>query len=143
MVDFSLLPTLNACLNASSAVCLAVGYGLIRNNRREGHRIAMLMAVFFSTAFLAFYLYYHFHVGSVRFPETSAWRTAYLAILLTHTVLAATVPFLAGATLYQALRGRFQRHRAIARWALPIWAYVSVTGVIIYIMLYHLAGAAA
>jgi uncharacterized membrane protein YozB (DUF420 family) len=143
MVDFNLLPTLNACLNASSAVCLAVGYGLIRNKRREGHRVAMLMAVFFSTAFLAFYLYYHFHVGSVRFPETSAWRTAYLAILLTHTVLAATVPFLAGATLYQALRGRFQRHRAIARWALPIWAYVSVTGVIIYIMLYHLAGAAA
>ncbi|MBZ0111054.1 MAG: DUF420 domain-containing protein [Thermoanaerobaculia bacterium] len=141
MIASSLLPTLNACLNASSAVCLAIGYALIRNKRREGHRIAMLMAVFFSTAFLAFYLYYHYQVGSVRYPGTGGLRTLYLTILLTHTVLAAAVPFLAGATLYQALRGRFHRHRAIARWTLPIWGYVSVTGVIIYLMLYHLADA--
>lgn len=130
------LPTLNASLNLLAALLLFVGWRFIRRGNVRAHRACMISAVVVSTAFLVSYLIYHYQVGSVRFQGTGAVRTVYLTILLTHTVLAATVPFLAAITLVRALRSRFDRHRAIARWTLPIWLYVSVTGVIVYAMLY-------
>jgi uncharacterized membrane protein YozB (DUF420 family) len=132
------LPTLNAILNAVAAAFLLVGWVLIRRGRMRAHRAAMLAALACSVAFLTSYLIYHFQVGSVRFQGTGTIRTVYLTILLTHTVLAAAVPFLAAITLTRALRRHFPRHRAIARWTLPIWLYVSVTGVVVYWMLYRL-----
>lgn len=136
-MDITILPTVNACLNATAAFFLVLGYVLIRRGERDAHRAAMLTALACSVLFLASYLFYHYHAGSTRFPGTGTARTVYLSILLTHTVLAAAVPFLAGITLVRALRERFDRHRAIARWTLPIWLYVSVTGVVIYWMLYR------
>ncbi|HLE84073.1 MAG TPA: DUF420 domain-containing protein [Thermoanaerobaculia bacterium] len=132
------LPTLNAILNAVAAAFLLLGWVLIRRGRMRAHRAAMLAALACSVAFLTSYLIYHFQVGSVRFQGTGAIRTVYLTILLTHTVLAAAVPVLAAITLTRALRRHFPRHRAIARWTLPIWLYVSVTGVVVYWMLYRL-----
>lgn len=131
------LPTLNAVLNGTAALLLLVGFGLVRARRIEAHRRVMLAAFGCSTLFLVSYLVYHFQVGSVKFPGTGAARSVYLGVLLTHTVLAATVPFLAIVTLSRALGRRFDRHRAIARWTLPIWLYVSVTGVVVYWMLYR------
>lgn len=133
------LPALNALLNATSALLLVVGWLLIRAGRREAHRRVMLGALAVSAAFLASYLVYHFQVGSVRFQGTGAARTLYFAILISHTLLAAAVPILALITLSRALRRRFERHRAIARWTLPIWLYVSVTGVVVYWMLYRMS----
>ena len=130
------LPALNAALNAAAAVALLVGYALIRRRNWRAHRVAMIAALALSTAFLASYLTYHSQVGSVRFQGHGWVRGLYLGILATHTVLAATVPVLALVTLSRALRRRFDRHRAIARWTLPIWLYVSVTGVVVYWMLY-------
>lgn len=137
-MEFSDLPTVNACLNAIAALLLVVGYRLIRQGRREAHRRVMLTAFACSILFLISYLIYHANVGSVRFQGTGLIRTVYLSILLTHTVLAALVPFLAAFTLGLAWKGRFDRHRRLARWTLPIWLYVSVTGVVIYWMLYQL-----
>ncbi len=131
------LPTLNAALNATSALLLVTGYLLIRARRIEAHRRVMLAAFGCSVLFLISYFVYHFEVGSVKFAGTGAARTTYLAILLTHTVLAAAVPVLAVLTLSRALAGRFDRHRRIARFTLPIWLYVSVTGVVVYWMLYR------
>ena len=132
------LPALNATLNAASAVLLATGFVLIRAGRREAHKRAMVAALVCSTLFLTSYLVYHAQVGSVRFRGQGALRAVYFAILISHTVLAVTVVPLALVTLVQALRTRFDRHRRIARIALPIWGYVSVTGVIVYWMLYRL-----
>lgn len=132
------LPTVNASLNAVAAVLLVVGWMLIRRGRVRAHRAVMLGAVACSVLFFASYLTYHAQVGSVRFQGTGAIRTVYFTVLLTHTVLAALVPFLAAVTLVRALRARFARHKAIARWTLPVWLYVSVTGVVVYVMLYHL-----
>lgn len=132
------LPALNAALNAAAAVTLLVGYGLIRRGNWRAHRAAMITALVLSSAFLTSYLVYHAQVGSVRFQGHGWVRTLYLTILATHTVLAATVPVLAIITLSRALRRRFDRHRAIARFTLPIWLYVSVTGVVVYWMLYRL-----
>jgi len=132
------LPTVNAILNAAAAVLLLVGWRMIRTGRREAHRRAMLAAFACSIAFLVSYLVYHALAGSVRFPGTGAARTFYLGVLLTHTVLAAAVPVLALITLWRAFRERFAAHRAIARWTLPIWLYVSATGVVIYWMLYRM-----
>jgi uncharacterized membrane protein YozB (DUF420 family) len=132
------LPALNAALNAAAAVALLVGFVLIRRGNWRAHRVAMITALALSTAFLTSYLVYHAQVGSVRFQGQGAVRTLYLTILATHTVLAAAVPVLAIVTLSRALRRRFDRHRAIARWTLPIWLYVSVTGVVVYWMLYRL-----
>jgi uncharacterized membrane protein YozB (DUF420 family) len=132
------LPTLNAILNGIAAVFLLAGWVLIRRRRMRAHRAAMLAALACSVLFLASYLVYHCQVGSVPFQGTGAIRTVYFTVLLTHTVLAAAVPFLAAITLTRALQRRFPRHRAIARWTLPIWLYVSVTGVAVYWMLYHL-----
>ncbi len=132
------LPTLNAALNATSAVLLLLGWGLILRRKIDAHRRAMLSAFGCSIVFLVSYLVYHFQVGSVKFQGTGAVRTVYLTILLTHTVLAAAVPFLAVITLSRALARRFDRHKRIARWTLPIWLYVSVTGVVVYWMLYQM-----
>ena len=132
------LPALNALLNGLSAVLLLAGYVLIRARRPAAHRAAMLGAVTSSTLFLASYLYYHAQVGSVRFTGQGPLRIVYFAILGTHTVLAAAIVPLVLVTLQRALAGRFDRHRRIARITLPLWAYVSVTGVVIYWMLYRL-----
>lgn len=132
------LPTLNALLNATSAALLVAGWVLVRRRRLEAHRRAMLAAFTCSIAFLVSYLTYHAQVGSVRFEGQGGVRTLYLAILLTHTVLAAAVPVLAAITLSRALARRFDRHRQIARWTLPIWLYVSITGVVVYWMLYQM-----
>ena len=133
------LPAVNACLNATSAVLLATGYVLIRRGHRLAHKRVMLTALVSSTLFLTSYLVYHFHVGSVRFRGQGPVRTLYFTILLTHTVLAVLIVPLVGMTLVPALRGRFDRHRRLARITLPLWAYVSVTGVVIYWMLYRLS----
>jgi len=132
------LPSVNAALNATAAVLLLWGYTLIRRKRMQTHRKVMLAAFVTSSLFLVCYLVYHAQVGSVPYPKTGAIRTLYLTILATHTVLAATVPPLAIVTLSRGLRSRFDRHRTIARWTLPIWLYVSVTGVVVYLMLYRL-----
>ncbi len=131
------LPTLNAILNAVAATLLICGYLFIRRGHIQAHRRCMLAAFVVSILFLVSYLTYHAQVGSRRYPGTGTFRTIYLTILFTHTVLAAVVPPLAIVTLWRALHGRFDRHVAIARWTLPVWIYVSVTGVIVYVMLYH------
>jgi putative membrane protein len=120
-----------------AAVLLATGYVLIRRRRWRAHRNVMVAALVCSTLFLTSYLIYHSRVGSVRFPGNGAARTVYLTVLVSHTILAATVPFLAGVTVFRAWRRRFDRHKRLARWALPIWLYVSVTGVVVYWMLYR------
>jgi uncharacterized membrane protein YozB (DUF420 family) len=136
----SLLPSINATLNALSAVLLVCGYLLIRRKRIDQHRRVMKTAFATSCLFLICYLIYHAQVGSVPFHhEGTTLRTVYLSILLTHTVLAATVPVLAVITLRRGLTARYDKHRKIARWTLPIWLYVSVTGVVVYVMLYHMA----
>jgi protein SCO1/2/putative membrane protein len=133
-----ILPTVNAALNATAAVLLVWGYWLIRRKRIATHRRVMTAAFVVSCLFLVCYLVYHAQVGSVRFPHTGALRTVYLSILGTHTVLAAVVPVLAIITLRRGLAQRYDLHRRIARWTLPIWLYVSITGVVVYVMLYHL-----
>jgi uncharacterized membrane protein YozB (DUF420 family) len=138
VIDVHQLPAVNAVLNATSAVLLVVGFALIRNKKIAAHRAVMISALVSSALFLASYLVYHAQVGSVRFPGHGAARTFYLSILLTHTVLAAAVPVLALITLSRALRRRFPAHRRIARWTLPIWLYVSVTGIVVYWMLYQM-----
>jgi len=132
------LPTVNATLNATAAALLIWGYTLIRRKRIDAHRKVMVAAFVTSSLFLVCYLVYHFQVGSVRFPKSGVIRTVYLTILTTHTALALTVPFLAIVTLRRGLSARFDKHRKIARWTLPVWLYVSVTGVVVYVMLYHL-----
>lgn len=132
------LPTVNAVLNATASVLLVTGFILIRKRKIELHRKVMITAFCVSIAFLASYVIYHAHAKIVYFQRTGFIRTVYLWILWTHTPLAAAVPVLAVITLSRALKGRFVRHRAIARWTLPIWLYVSVTGVIVYLMLYRM-----
>ena len=132
------LPALNAILNGAAAILLVIGWSLIRRKRIDAHKRVMITAFGVSVAFLISYLVYHFNVGSVRFQKPGAIRTVYLSILATHTLLAATVPVLSIITLTRAWRGHFDRHRRIARWTLPIWLYVSVTGVVVYWMLYRL-----
>ena len=130
------LPALNATLNATSACLLTIGWRLIRARKVAAHKACMLAAFATSTVFLVSYLIYHYRVGSVPYAGTGWIRPVYYIILLTHVVLAATVLPLALVTIYRAARGEFEKHRRIARWTLPIWLYVSVTGVIIYVMLY-------
>ncbi len=138
MIELRDLPAVNALLNLTAACLLVCGYMLIRRHRIQAHKRVMLAAFSVSVLFLVSYLVYHYQVGSVRFQKTGAIRAIYLSILFTHTVLAAVVPVLAIVTLFRALQERFDRHRRIARWTLPIWLYVSVTGVTVYLMLYRL-----
>ena len=130
------LPAVNATLNGCAAVLLVWGFLMIRQRRIETHRRFMLTAFAVSSLFLVSYLVYHYNAGVVRFQRPGAIRAVYLWILGTHTVLAAAVPVLAIVTLNRGLSARFDRHRRIARWTLPIWLYVSVTGVVVYRMLY-------
>ncbi|MGH9377419.1 MAG: DUF420 domain-containing protein [Terriglobia bacterium] len=134
-------PTIDAALNAVSAALLALGYLSIRRKRILAHKCFMLSAFGCSVVFLGCYLWYHAHAGINRFTGQGLIRPFYFALLGTHTVLAAVVPFLVVITLYFALRARFSRHKKIARWTLPIWLYVSVTGVLVYWILYHLYAA--
>ena len=135
---YEILPTVNAVLNGIAAVLLVIGYVLIRNRKVDLHRKVMIAAFCVSIVFLICYLIYHAHAKIVYFQHTGMIKTVYLWILWTHTPLAAAVPVLAIITLNRALKARFAKHRAIAKWTLPIWLYVSVTGVIVYLMLYHL-----
>jgi putative membrane protein len=134
----SALPGLNAALNGTSALLLVTGYVLIRRRRVAAHRACMVTAFGVSTLFLLSYVAYHAQAGSVRFTGQGPLRAVYFLLLVTHIVLAAAIVPLAVTTLYRAWSGQLARHRRIARWTLPIWLYVSVTGVIVYWMLYHL-----
>ena len=132
------LPALNATLNATSAVLLVTAWILIKRGRWIAHRNVMLAAVCTSVLFLISYLTYHAQVGSVRFTKQGPIRLVYFSILLTHTVLAAVIVPMVIVTLWRGLAAKYDRHRRIARWTLPIWLYVSVTGVIVYLMLYRM-----
>jgi putative membrane protein len=132
------LPLVNASLNAIATVLLIFGYVCIRQRRIAAHRAAMVAAFATSVLFLISYLIYHAHAGSRPFPGQGNIRVIYFVILITHIVLAATIPPLAGVTLWRAYRRRFDRHMKIARWTLPLWLYVSITGIVVYWMLYQL-----
>ena len=137
MIQITDLPALNATLNAISAVLLTTGYVMIRRGRRQLHKKCMLAALVASTAFLTSYVIYHANTGSRPFSGTGRIRIAYFAILISHVVLATTILPLALVTTARGLRAQFDRHVKIARWTLPVWLYVSVTGVVIYLMLYQ------
>lgn len=142
MISISDLPAVNATLNGVSALLLVAGFVAIRGRRIVLHRTLMLSAIGTSTLFLASYLYYHAHAGTTRFTATGWVRPIYFVILLTHTVLAIAIVPLVVVTVYRALRGDFLRHRRIARVTLPVWLYVSVTGIAVYLMLYQFFPAA-
>jgi len=131
------LPTVNASLNGLAALLLAAGFVMIRRGRVSAHRALMTAAFTTSALFLVSYVVYHAGAGSRPFEGQGAIRLVYFAVLVSHVILAAAILPLAIVTLTRALRGRFDRHAAIARWTLPIWLYVSVTGVVVYLMLYH------
>lgn len=137
MIPLTFLPAINACLNASSAILLSIGYLCIRSKKIIAHKICMGSATVTSAIFLTSYLYYHYHAGATRFGGIGWTRPVYFGILCSHTVLAVAIVPLVLLTLWQALRGNWARHKKIARWALPLWFYVSVTGVVIYSMLYN------
>jgi putative membrane protein len=132
------LPTLNAALNAGAAVFLVLGWVLIRRGRRQAHRAAMLAAVACSALFLVSYVIYHAQVGSVRFTGQGTIRVVYFAVLISHTILAIVIVPLVLLTLWRALGGRYAAHRAVARLTLPLWGWVSLSGVAVYWMLYRL-----
>ena len=140
-VDYNIFPALNASLNGASAILITTGRALIRRQRVRLHRACMITAVITSTLFLISYLYYHAHVHSVHFPGQGWIRPVYFAILISHTLLAVVVVPMVLLSLNYGLRARFDRHRRIARWTYPVWLYVSVTGVVVYIMLYQIYGA--
>ena len=138
MIDYTILPTINATLNGISGIFLLVGYVLIRQRRITAHRNAMLAAFGSSTLFLISYLIYHANVGSRPFAGQGSIRYVYFAILISHVILAAAILPMAIVTLSRGLRGNYPEHRRIARWTFPTWMYVSVTGVIVYLMLYRM-----
>ncbi len=138
MIPLSSLPAVDATLNAVSACLLALGYFFIRRKKILAHKICMVSAFAASTAFLVCYLIYHYHHGATRFAGQGAVRWVYFSLLGSHTVLAAVIVPMVLITLYRAIRERYDVHKRIARWTLPFWLYVSVTGVIVYLMLYHL-----
>lgn len=144
-MDVQILPHVNAGLNALAAMLLVVGVRQIRRGRERLHRRLMLTCFAVSVVFLGSYLFYHSQAGHKHFSATAptAIRVFYLLVLLTHTILAATVPILAGMTIYFGLRDRRDIHRRFARWTYPIWLYVSITGVVVYLMLYQLYPSAA
>ena len=130
------LPAFNAVMNATCGVLLVVGYVLIRRKMIRAHLTVMSLALTASVLFLTSYLYYHFQIGSRGFTGQGWIRPVYFTLLLSHTVLAVVIVPLVLIVVYRAARGQFDRHRALARWTLPLWLYVSVTGVLIYLMLY-------
>ena len=132
-----LLPTVNASLNATSAVLIVAGYLLIRRKRVRAHAVCMVAAIAVGILFFISYGIYHFNVGATRFPGEGIWRILYFTILISHTTLAISVPVLVVWTVVRAVRRRFKDHARIARWTFPIWLYVSITGVLVYLMLYH------
>jgi putative membrane protein len=134
----SYLPHVNACLNGTSAILLLTGYSFIRSRNVAAHRACQLAALTVSLLFLASYLTYHYHHGSTRFQGTGIVRPIYFTILLSHTILAIVIVPLVALTVYRAFRKDFSRHRRIARITLPLWLYVSITGVIVYLMLYQI-----
>jgi uncharacterized membrane protein YozB (DUF420 family) len=138
MLQVTDLPAVNAALNSLATVLLIAAWVLVKQRRLTAHRNLMIAALVCSVLFLTSYLVYHAQVGSVRFQGAGPVRTVYFTILLTHTVLAALVPFLVGITVWRASKKRWDRHVRIARWTLPIWLYVSVTGVVVYWMLYQM-----
>jgi putative membrane protein len=140
MADYSIFPKINATLNGCSTVLLVTGRMLIARKKMAAHRAVMLTALGSSSLFLISYLYYHAHVGSMHFRGTGWSRPVYFSILISHTILAAVILPMVIVTLNRALGERFEQHRAIARWTFPVWLYVSVTGVVIYFMLYQLFG---
>ena len=138
MLPLTLLPTLNAILNALSAILLVSGYLFIRRRKIAAHKRCMIAAVVTSSLFLVSYLTYHYQIGSKHFEGQGPVRTVYFSILLSHTALAITIVPLVLMTLRRALKGNFERHARLARRTLPLWLYVSVTGVVVYWMLYRL-----
>ena len=138
MINYSLLPAVNATLNATSGILLAIGYVLIKQRKIKAHRNCMLMAFGSSTLFLISYVVYHAHIGSRPFAGIGPIRYVYFTILISHILLAIVILPLAITTLRRGLRGDYVRHKAIARRTFPIWMYVSITGVIVYVMLYQL-----
>jgi uncharacterized membrane protein YozB (DUF420 family) len=138
VINYSLLPAVNATLNATSGILLAIGYVLIKQRKINAHRNCMLMAFGSSTLFLISYVVYHLHIGSKPFPGTGPIRLVYFTILISHILLAIVILPLAIVTLTRGLRGDYTRHRKIARRTFPMWMYVSITGVIVYVMLYQL-----
>ena len=132
------LPHINACLNGTSAVLLVSGYSFIRSGNVAAHRTCQVSALAVSILFLASYLTYHFHHGATRFQGTGLARPIYFTVLTSHTILAMVIVPLVTLTFYRAFRGDFTRHRRIARITLPLWLYVSITGVIVYLMLYQI-----
>ncbi len=137
MISIGDLPTLNAALNGTSALLVALGYLFIRRKKVDWHKACMVSAFVTSTLFLVSYLIYHYHAGSKPFLGEGWTRPVYFAILISHVILATSTLPLAIVTMARGLRGRFEKHRRIARWTLPIWLYVSVTGVVVYLMLYQ------
>ncbi len=137
----SFLPTLNASLNSLSAILLACGFAAIKKKNIRVHRAFMLAAFCVSVLFLVFYVIYHAQAGSTRFTGTGWIRPLYFAILISHVILAIVILPMAIATLRRGLGGRYEEHRRIARWTWPVWMYVSVTGVAVYLLLYHVGGA--
>lgn len=139
--QYAVFPVIDASLNGTSAVLLFVGRGFIKRGQMAAHRVVMITALVSSSLFLTSYLYYHWHVGSVHFQGRGWSRPLYFTILTSHTILAIAIVPMIIITLVRALRERFDRHQAIARWTYPLWMYVSITGVIVYFMLYHLFAA--
>ncbi|MCL4794626.1 MAG: DUF420 domain-containing protein [Bryobacteraceae bacterium] len=137
-MDFTILPTVNAILNSIAAALLVRGWVLIRRRDFEAHKKTMLAAFATSTLFLISYLIYHAQVGSVKFTGTGPVRVVYFTILISHVILAAAITPMALITLYRAWKNQLERHRRLAKITLPLWLYVSVTGVVVYGMLYHL-----
>ena len=138
MIPIFYFPAIDAALNATSAVLVSVGYIFIRRGNIRAHRACMLSAVVTSVLFLVCYVWYHAHHGVTRFPEHGVVRAFYFTLLTSHTILAVVIVPLVAVTLYRAWREMFDRHKRIARWTLPLWVYVSVTGVVVYWMLYQL-----
>ncbi len=138
MLEVTDLPEVNATLNAIAALLLTIGYIYIRRGQTQEHRLCMLAAFATSALFLASYLVYHFNVGSVAFTGQGTIRTVYFTILISHIILAIAILPMAIVTLLRALRGQFESHRRLAKWTLPLWLYVSVTGVVVYWMLYQM-----
>jgi len=136
--QYAIYPVIDASLNGTSAVLLVVGRWFIKHGKMYAHRAVMLTALASSSLFLISYLYYHYHVGSIHFQGHGIWRPIYFTLLTSHTILAAAIVPMVIITLSRALRERFDKHRQIARWTFPLWLYVSITGVVIYFMLYQI-----